>query len=345
MILLINTKKRLEFGLPSFKTDKSRLFDAETAGQEQQIAFIEKELQNSLSDSKGVIREMCNHIMLTKGKRVRPILVINSGLVFSPMSENLIYAATAAELIHMASLVHDDIIDESPLRRKLPSVNKAFGKHYAVLCGDYLFAKAFEILSKRDFNRSMGLMVAAIQNMCHGEIIQAEGRINHEIDMDIYYERISRKTAIFLANCCKSGASVAGADDEQIEIIGEFGLNIGYSFQIIDDILDYIGSIEVMGKPRGEDLRNGNITMPVIFLLENNEYKKWIKDIIEKDEITDKTVGNITIALKESGAIEKSLKIAQSHIDVAKKCLGMLPKSRYIDFLNSMADALQTRVN
>ena len=210
-------------------------FDAE---QIPGIEAIEIELYNSLSGSQGTMREMCSHILNAGGKRIRPLLVLHSGLGFGTMSNHLVKAAVAAELIHMASLVHDDIIDNSSLRRSRPSINKIWGNQFAVLCGDYLFSKAFGIMSSNRLMRSMDLMVEAIQNMCEGEIVQAGERFNPLISQERYYEIIGMKTAIFLSCCCKSGAAISGATKLQVHMMGEYGLHLGYAFQIIDDILD-----------------------------------------------------------------------------------------------------------
>ncbi len=309
------------------------------------LETIERELYNVLSDSKGPVRDMSSHILNAGGKRVRPLLVMYSGLVFSKLTKEIIQAAVAAELIHMASLVHDDIIDNSYLRRSRPSVNKKWGNHYAVLGGDYLFAKAFEVLSSNRLMESMDYMITAIKNMCWGEINQAEDKFRWEVGMKEYYERISRKTAIFLECCCKSGAVAAGADKASIEAIGEYGLNLGIAFQIIDDILDFCGDPDTMGKPVGEDFRQGNITIPIILLQRNQKYKNWIKDLCEKKEVSDEIIQDVLAALKDVDAIGQSFSIAETRINRAKKCLDLLPKSEYSEVLYNLADILKSRIN
>lgn len=326
--------------LQTLKFDLSKLSETE---------IVELELFNVLSDSKGLIREMCSHLMKAGGKRVRPLLVLYSGLLFSDMSPELLRVATAAELIHMASLVHDDIIDNSSLRRNKPSINKVWGNHFAVLCGDYLFAKAFEILSDSRLLRSMGYMVNAIQNMCYSEIKQACSRFKTDISIEEYYELISGKTAVFLECCCKSGAFIGGANELQIKIIAEYGLNLGLAFQIIDDILDFCGDVKIMGKPRGEDLRQGNITLPLILLFKNKKYEhvyeKIFEGLINEESPSELTIENLASVLKESGAINEGYRIASSHIDKAKQSLRLLPDSRHMELLLKLADMLQTRIN
>ncbi|MCX7708868.1 MAG: polyprenyl synthetase family protein [Clostridia bacterium] len=309
------------------------------------IEEIEKELNHSLEDAKDVMKEMCQHILSAGGKRVRPLLVLNSGLVFSGQTSQLLQAATAAELIHMASLVHDDIIDNSDLRRNKPSINKVWGTHFAVLCGDYLFSKAFGILSRNRLIASMDLMVEAIQNMCQGEIIQAGERFNHEISIDRYYEIIGMKTAIFLQCCCKSGAAVSEANSFQLQMIGEYGLNLGYAFQIIDDILDFCGRVETTGKPKCEDVRQGNITLPLILLMKDPAYSAWVTETIHNREFSEETLAEVIFVLNDKGIIKECFHIAAKHILKAKECLTLLPQNAYTQLLDELADMLQARVN
>lgn len=307
---------------------------------------IEKELYTILADSEGAIRDMCNHILSAGGKRIRPLLVIYSGNLFSYRnSDDLLKAAVAAELIHMASLVHDDIIDNSAFRRSKPSVNKVWGNHYAVLCGDYLFAKAFGLLSDKRIMNSMKYMVEAIQSMCHGEVLQASERYMTNTSLDMYYNKIAKKTAVFLECCCKSGAVVAGAEEKQIELSALFGINLGYAFQIIDDILDFCGNSEVMGKPICEDLMQGNLTLPVILLMNLEGYSDWVRQLIHRRDFSEENINEVKLALEETGIIKKSFEIAEYHIEKAKQALGLLPKSDYTDLLFSLTDMLQVRAN
>jgi heptaprenyl diphosphate synthase len=307
---------------------------------------ITKELVNSLSDSEGAIKDMCNHILNAGGKLIRPLLVIYSGNLFSYKNNDyLLKAAVAAELIHMASLVHDDIIDNSYFRRNKPSINKAWGNHYAVLCGDYLFAKAFGLLSDIRLMNSMNYMIEAIQSMCHGEVLQATERYMTNTSLDMYYNKIAKKTAIFLGCCCKSGADIAGAGEKQIGLAARFGINLGYAFQIIDDIFDFCGNPGVMGKPIGQDLMQGNLTLPVILLMNNQRYGDWLTQLILKKDFTEENLNKVKFALEETEIIRKSFEIAEYYIEKARNALSLLPKSDYSILLFNLADMLKTRAN
>jgi heptaprenyl diphosphate synthase len=329
-------KQNLRPDLPDTKFDLGKLPEAE---------MLENELHAILSESTGVVNDMCMHILDAGGKRIRPLLVICSGLIFSGISKELTNAAVAAELIHMASLVHDDIIDKSGLRRHKPSVNKVWGDHNAVLCGDYLFAKAFGLLTENRLIRSMDYMVNAIQNMCEGEITQAANRFNCNMDSSLYYELIAKKTAIFLECCCKSGAVAGGAGELHIQLIGEFGLNLGLAFQITDDIMDYCGNPEVMGKPCYEDLRQGCITLPAIFLLESEKYGGWLRDMILSKMFQSETLTKVNELIRETGAIDRAYSIAENHIEKAVQCLYLLPESNYTRLLLKVVEMLKSRMN
>lgn len=307
---------------------------------------IEIELNRTLSGSEGIVHDMCFHILNAGGKRIRPLLIFFMGNLFSNHKRNdLIRAGTAAELIHMASLVHDDIIDNSSLRRNKPSVNNVWGNHYAALCGDYLFAKAFELLSDNSIVNCMKCMVEAIQNMCHGEIIQASERYMLNMNTDTYYNIIAKKTAIFLACCCKSGAIIGGADDLQINLAYQYGINLGYAFQIIDDILDLCGDSKIMGKPIGEDLRQGNVTLPVVLLMNHNEYGVWIKKLINERNFTEENMREIRSLLERTGIIKKTYDIAKEHVEKAQEALDLLPGCQYNELLFRFSDKLFSRVN
>jgi heptaprenyl diphosphate synthase len=309
------------------------------------MALAENGVQEAIADSEGVVREMCDHIAQSGGKRIRPQLVVYSGLTISRINNRMICAAVAAELIHMASLVHDDIIDVSDLRRGKPSVNKQWGNHAAVLCGDWLFAKAFGILSGKGLADSMVYMVDAIQSMCHGELIQASNKNYIDISLDAYYEQIVKKTAKLLECCCKSGAVAGCAKSPEIKALGEFGLNIGKAFQIIDDVLDFRGNTGKMGKPKGEDLRQGIITLPVILLMQDKEFGGQARELISMGNCRAKDVAAINSMLIASGAMEKAYGVADSFINLAQSHLVGLPDSKSKVYLNNLASSLRRREN
>ncbi len=312
-------------------------------GQSEDILTINEELIKILHSGHGVIDEMCSRLINGGGKRLRPLLVLYSGLLFSGPREMLLQAAAAMELVHMASLVHDDIIDESDFRRNQPSINKLWGDKSAVLGGDFLFAKAFSVLTENQLFRNLGLTVQAIQEMCQGEITQAQAHFNLDLDVNHYFQRIAQKTAVLLRCSCQSGAVIAGANEIQIEQIGAYGLKLGVAFQIVDDILDFYGDSRVMGKPKHEDLVQGNITLPILFLLNHPVHGPWIKDLIERRNFQAEELERVDLILVESGIIQKSFTVATAYIEEAKQSLGGLPENGYRDFLIEKAEHLKKR--
>ncbi|KNY28747.1 polyprenyl synthetase family protein [Pseudobacteroides cellulosolvens] len=310
-----------------------------------ELKLVEAELMKAVSDTNGTVRDMCIHILDAGGKRIRPLLVIYSGLIFGENTPELLQTAVAAELIHMASLIHDDIVDNSVLRRSRPSINSIWGNNFAVLGGDYLFAKAFGILSSKNLNCGMEYMVEAIQSMCGGEIVQAEDRFNCDCSLEEYYEKIACKTAILLKCCCQAGAAAQNAAQEEIELIGEYGLNLGLAFQITDDILDLCGSSELTGKPKREDLRQGIISMPIIYLLGNKANHHWVKNVIEERKFDDDTISKICSVIAKTGIMEKCYDRVRIHIEKAQKSLDNLPDSYHKEILYRLADMVYARMN
>lgn len=306
---------------------------------------IEELLKESLDESQGISGELCSQILRAGGKRIRPLLVWHCGLLFGPETEDLKRTAVAVELIHMASLVHDDIIDGAKFRHNQPAVHLIWGNHRAVLYGDYLFAKAFGILAGNELKEPLALMVEAIQNMCLGEINQDQDQFNTLVGMDEYYDRISKKTAVLIEASCKAGAMVCGADDFQTESIGRFGLNLGLAFQIIDDILDLCGDERKMGKPKFTDLRKGNLTLPIILLMEQPEYREWLREVFKGQVINSSILAEIERAAKESGVADRAFAIGVSHLEQARDILKSFPHNQGGIYLENLTYKLQAMAN
>jgi heptaprenyl diphosphate synthase len=316
---------------------------SEGSHQYSELLFVEDQLQYVLTKAKGLIRQTCVTLLQSGGKRVRPLLTLYSGQCFAPINSLMIQAAVAAELIHMASLIHDDVIDQSAIRRGKETINVLHGDHAAILTGDYLFAEAFNILTSNQLLTSMKYLVQAIQAMCDGEVNQASEQYSLTVGIEQYFDRIAKKTGMLLAACCQSGALLAGASLEEIEFMREFGLNIGFAYQITDDILDFQGNAESLGKPVGADLFNGNITLPLLYLLDNPVYGTWLKEILDTRKITHQGFQSIKEALIHTGSLEKAVADAKNCICKAKNNLGKLPQSPYRNILNNLADSILYR--
>lgn len=308
-----------------------------------ELMLVEEKLAEILGKADGIIRDTCAGLLSAGGKRVRPMLTVCSGRCFGPLNMNMVFAAVAAELVHMASLVHDDVIDVSQTRRGRATVNSRYGNNTAVLTGDYIFAEAFNILSSNRLIAAMGYLVEAIKAMCDGEVNQAGELFSLSMDPHKYFTRIAKKTGILLSACCKSGAVTGGASEQEIEAMGEYGLNLGYAFQIVDDILDFTGTQETLGKPVGLDVTNGNITLPVILLLGNPAYGDWIKEILSGRKLDVTGVESIRQALQQTGSIEQSYAAASKCVEKAKASLEGIPPGLYKNTLLELADNVLQR--
>ncbi len=310
----------------------------------REIEMVEQELINSTASLSGQVEEICLGIINSGGKRIRPLLVLFSGMCFGPSSHRLVKTAAAAELIHLASLVHDDIIDNSDLRHGSTTLNYSHGNHISVLAGDYLFAKAFEILCSSQLHKEMGFMVHAIGDMCEGEILQTLDIKNPSFNLHEYKKRIEKKTARLISACCKAGASISYAGNTYTDIMEQYGLKLGYAFQIVDDILDLKGTPEKLGKPVFSDLMQGNVTLPILLLVEiDKRFLHYIDSFKTNALPNEKLQSAIVTSLHETGALNKAYTLAQQYCEEAKACLESIPESRYRQFLSSLPDMVIAR--
>lgn len=309
-----------------------------------ELALVEAKLKAELSNHSGPVKDICQELLNAGGKRLRPLLACISGRLFQAEQEDVVTCASAIELIHMASLIHDDVIDNSDTRRGMPSVNAAWGNHAAVLTGDFLFAKAFELLSASHLLPILKQIVDAVSSMCHGEIEQSLAKGNLTQSEAQYLERINKKTGKLIAASCTVGARLKGADPIKLVSLENYGKCLGYGFQIIDDVLDFSGDSQSLGKPVGLDLSQGNITLPLIKLLEHPTYNSRIKNLLHKFPLTNEHIEEIIAALHESGAIEKAKQQAKAFIELAKEQLGVFQPSAEVTALALLADKVLDRI-
>ncbi len=315
-------------------------------GSLKELQLVEERLAESASSSMGqVTKNLSHHLLKRGGKRLRPLLVVLSAS-FGPYSqEALLDTAVAAELIHTASLIHDDIIDESGERRGKQSINKMWGNKWAVLTGDHLFARAFSLLTKHASLGVLEPMTKAISLMCEGEIEQLERSKEREIpDEIIYIDYINKKTASFLAACCLAGARVCSLGKQETLALENYGLHLGLAFQIIDDVFDLLPiDNKKLGKPIGSDLRQGIITLPLLYLLKDPAHDIMVGTLLSKNKIEENEIDGLSRIAYASGAIEKARQKAAEHVSLAKENLFILKDtpSRYT--LSTIADYVLER--
>jgi heptaprenyl diphosphate synthase len=300
-------------------------------------------LQETLQDPVAEVQEVITHLLKAGGKRLRPALVFLAAR-FGPLTKSRLEVGAAVELIHMATLAHDDVIDEAVVRRGQPTVHARWNERIAILAGDYLFARAFSLLASTGDNRLVRLMAAVVQTLCEGEIDQNVAVRRGEVpDEAVYLERVGKKTASLIAESCRVGALVAGAEDGVADALWRFGYALGVSFQIIDDILDFTGDTLGFGKVPGGDLRSGVITLPVIHALRTSPEAPRLRELVGQPDLSDEDMTFVQHTLAASGSFHYATQVAEEYIEAARAALGSLPDGETREVLAQMADFVLAR--
>lgn len=305
---------------------------------------VEQGIRHALSDASKEAQELTRHITESGGKRVRPILSLLTGRLFTSQLAPVVPVGIASELIHMATLVHDDVIDRASTRRGRKSVNFLWGNHVSVLAGDALLARALVILVDGTNPPIVRLMSDMIYRTCEGEIAQhATLRRTTQSEAD-YYERIEKKTALFFAACCQAGALAVGATVEQSDALWHYGRNLGMAFQVVDDLLDVDAEEQVVGKPVGHDVQSGVLTLPILYLLRDERYSGRVTKLIGKgDSITTADVQLLLSWVRENGAIDYTFNSAKEFSRKAQESLADVPDGPTREILHSLAESVLTR--
>lgn len=309
------------------------------------LAHVEEALEAALADEPTLVAEVTGHLLKSGGKRLRPALVLLGGHAGTYRIERLAPVAAAAELIHTATLVHDDIIDAAATRRGAETVSRRWDQHTAVLAGDWLFAKAFSILSESKRPAVVGAMAAVVFQMCSGEIQQNLGT-HRPLGQDEaeYLSRIGKKTAEFIGQACRVGALMSDASAEVAAALYQYGFAVGMGFQIVDDLLDMTADAKVLGKATGSDLRAGVYTLPVIYALQQASGRERLLGLCQQVEtLGDSEMDEVTAILQECGAFGYAQKKAQGYITAAKAALSVLGPGELRDELFGLADGVLSR--
>src|SRR5438477_546804 len=274
---------------------------------------VEREIGLESIASVEALTSIGQYLQTGGGKRLRPILVLLCGKLFGPASPGLIRMAAVMEMIHTATLVHDDVIDMAKTRRGRPSINVVWGNHTSVLAGDWLYMQAFELALRERSFPILELLINLTQMMVEGELLQLEriGKIGvTEAD---YMELVDRKTASLFSACARLGAICAGADETAEVRLGEYAWNLGIAFQLIDDVLDFTSREKILGKPVGNDLREGKVTLPLIYALESadGEERKLVETILADGNYDQVPFSKILNILHRHRGIERTQERAQ----------------------------------
>ncbi len=311
-----------------------------------ELESFNKIFRDSLRSSVGLVDLVTRYIIRQKGKKIRPLLVLLAAKVSGGINERSYRGAVLVELLHTATLVHDDVVDNADKRRGLWSINKVFKNKIAVLMGDYLLSKGLLIAMEGKDYDFLKVITNTVKRMSEGELLQIQKTRKLDIDEETYFRVISDKTASLIETCCTIGAMSATSNPEHISAMGEFGMNLGISFQIRDDILDYEGSLSVTGKRTGGDIKEKKITLPLIYSLNQvsankaAEIRKIIKNGKEKSKIDD-----VINFVKENKGTEYAVGQARNYSTAAKEALKKLPDSQSKLALEALVDFVVDRKN
>lgn len=299
--------------------------------------IISARIKKILTSDNDEVNSIINYIVENSGKMIRPHLVMLSSAFFTCDKKTVRDVAVAIELIHMASLVHDDIIDRSLLRRGRQSVNAQWGNQVSVLTGDYLFAAAFQLINLYGLKDVMQSVTEAIRIMCAGEIKQMSMAYQVDTTEEQYLDKTFGKTACLFATSCRVGALSSAMSAEDIKYIENFGLYLGYAYQIMDDVLDFVSESSLLGKPVGNDLMQGNITLPVIHALREPGIGTWLRNVIENRKLNDIELSKITHILIDTGSIEYAVSRSRQFLAEGLENLRCLPPGMSRNELEELA--------
>lgn len=311
---------------------------------ENDLSILIDNLTSLVQAQHPILGAAAEHLFSAGGKRIRPAIVLllsratMKGLDITPRHRRL---AEITEMIHTASLVHDDVVDDAELRRQVPTVNTLFGNRIAVLAGDFLFAQSSWYLANLDNLQVVKLLSEVIRDFAEGEIQQGLSCFDTDVTLEKYLQKSYFKTASLIANSGKAAVILSDAGEEIANKIYRYGRNLGLAFQIVDDILDFTTTTEILGKPAGSDLACGNLTAPVLFAMEE---KPSLKMLIEREFSEEGDLPQALDLINHSHGIEKARALAYQHSQLALEDLQCLPNSPAKESLMDLTDYVLSRI-
>lgn len=332
----------------------ARPIDVATASPTEALAALlshellatEAEIALRMHSPVGLIPDVAHHLVDAGGKRLRPILTLAAAKICGGGGMPAVKLATAVEFIHTATLLHDDVVDESSLRRGKRTANLIWGDKASVLVGDFLFARAFNLMVEAGSLRILDILAKASSTIAEGEVLQLASTNRGEASRELYHQVIEAKTAALFRAACEAGALTATVDDELVSAFGTYGNELGLAFQLVDDALDYGGASHAMGKNTGDDFREGKATWPLIIAMERAEGEEplfWQRVLARKHNDDDLPFAIQTV--RKRGAVEATLDEARLHIGNAKNALSAVPSGVLTDLLAELADYVILRAN
>jgi octaprenyl-diphosphate synthase len=311
----------------------------------QDLAEVEKELKALTRSPNRIISEIGSYLFQKEGKRIRPALLILCSKLCGYKGNEHILMASLVETIHTASLLHDDIIDNSRMRRGRESIHARWGPNITVLLGDYLYINAIGNSVKSPYRQIVQVLTEISAKMIEGELDEYYVSWNLDIDEREYLDIIHKKTASLFSASCQIGGILGKASEEEESILRDLGIKLGMTFQIIDDLLDYTADENILGKPVLSDLREGRITLPLIYALNNDGKKNYtrIKHLLERKELDKDSLDEIIETVKSNGALDYTRRKAEEFSIQSKHMIGRLPSSVYRDALSLFPDFVLNR--
>lgn len=311
---------------------------------EQDLNILTDNLKQLIGARHPILGAAAEHLFEAGGKRIRPAIVFLVSRATMPdreLSNRHRRLAEITEMIHTASLVHDDVVDEADLRRNVETVNNLFGNKIAVLAGDFLFAQSSWYLANLDNLQVVKLLSEVIRNFAEGEILQGLNRFDIDASIDSYLDKSYYKTASLIANSAKAAGVLSDSSHEVTQNLYDYGRNLGLAFQIVDDILDFTASTEVLGKPAGSDLASGNLTAPVLYALKEQPY---LEILIEREFSESEDLNKALELIINSTGIEQARQLANHHAKLAAQSLDCLAASESKDALFELTNYVVSRL-
>src|SRR5947207_4008298 len=304
-----------------------------------ELAAVDKRFAAELKSELTCVNTLVKHVSRFRGKMLRPTLLLLSGKAFGELTDAHVTLATVVEMVHMATLVHDDVLDEAELRRKGATINHLRGNEAAVLLGDYLISHSYHLCSSLDSQLASRVIARTTNQVCEGELLQIDNRNNLELSEETYLQIITHKTAALCATCCYLGPTFAGASEAQVAALQTYGRSLGIAFQIQDDILDVVGDAGTVGKTLGIDIEKQKVTLPVIHFLRTAppEHRKLLRSLIASREAGDK-IERIRNLILPSESIDYARDAARHLVDKARRAIAPLPDSDAKRVLDTMAE-------
>ncbi len=312
---------------------------------DEDLKAVEVSFQEYLASRVHLIAKIGKHILSSGGKRIRPAILLLSSRLNGYQGERAIRMASIVEFIHTATLLHDDVIDNADIRRGNPAANTLWGSEASVLVGDFLFSKSFFLMVDDGDLRVLNILAEATTRLAEGEILELVKTADLGITQEEYLDLITSKTAVLISAASRIGAVLGNAPEDRESALEAYGLNVGIAFQLVDDCLDYTATNEALGKTVGTDLREGKVTLPLIFAFQQatKEEKNRVRDVVLSERITDGDFEEVRMVIDRYQGLEKSLHLAKEHVQRAKACLAVYPESPEKEALESLADFIVQR--